>query len=378
MKGAKRNRRLACANAVKIYDQTAVDAKLASLVKEFDEVRHLSSELPFWQAYLWEKEVAKVEDWALLDAWYRSRCLELPHSGHAMVPCLDLANHSHEPNALYDETSGGDAVLLPRTGCATDRGGEITISYGAAKSAAEMLFSYGFIDDNEINSEMTLPLEASEDDPLARAKLHAYEGSPAVRLSRTEGSVEWNSKFVHLAILNEEDGLEFRIQQDMSGGRQLRVFWQEQDVTSQAGDFESLTQSHPLRPIFRLRAVAVLQERVQQQLERIQNGPIAETVGAVPSGGSPGLRVDCVNAAKLLRETEAALLRDAVASLEDQVGCMTTRVSTLRCSSRVILEQSLGPRPGSSGPGPPELAVRCQRSFPYPLGPFIEQAWTLC
>lgn len=244
-----------------------------------------------------------------------------------MVPCLDLANHSHEPNAFYDETSRGDAALLPRPGCATTSGGEITISYGGSKSAAEMLFSYGFVDDRSIGSDMTLPLELPHDDPLAQAKLHAYNGSPTLRLSRMEGTVVWDSPFVHFAILNEEDGLEFRIQQEKSGDRQLRVFWQEQDVTSETADLERLTHDHPLRSIFRLRVVAILQERVMEQLERIQKRSIAEYRGAVSSGGSPGPRVDCVNAAMLLRETETLLLEDVVASLEDQVRSMRIVIS---------------------------------------------------
>lgn len=302
------------------YTQAAVDAKLASLDQEFESVRLLSSELPYWQAYLWEREAAKVEDWALLDAWYRSRCLELPQSGHSMVPCLDLANHSREPNAFYDQTGGGDAVLLPRPGGVTDGGGEITISYGGSKSAAEMLFSYGFIDENSINSEMTLPFQASQDDPLAQAKLHVYEGSPTVRLIRTNGIMGWDSPFVHLAVLNEEDGLEFRIQQDMSGDRQLRVFWQEEDVTSQASEFERLTESHPLSSVFRLRAVAMLEEMVTGQLQSIHNSSIA---GTDPSGGSPGFRADCAHAAKTLRETETLLLSDTLADFGHQVGYTT-------------------------------------------------------
>lgn len=289
-----------------------------------------------------------MEHWALLDAWYRSRCLELPRAGLSMVPCLDLANHSDEPNAYYDETSGGDAALLLRPGCATGAGVEVCISYGVSKSAAEMLFSYGFVDDKSISSEMTLPLEASLDDPLAQAKLHAYEGSPALRLSRTDdGNVVWDSPFIHLAILNEEDGLDFRVQQDRWGDRQLCVFWQEQEVTPQAAQFESLTQDHPLRSIFRLRAVAILQERVVEQLERIQKDPTTENCGTVPLGGSPGLRMDCVTAAKLLREKETSLLKDAAASLENQVGVtyIMARLSTDEMPSCHGAHTPLSPTP---------------------------------
>lgn len=240
-----------------------------------------------------------------------------------MVPCLDMANHSHQPSAYYEETSGGDVTLLARPERLEAAEAEVTISYGDSKSAAEMLFSYGFIDAKSGNDELSLPFDSSDDDPLARAKLHAYKGSPTVRLSRTEGTVVWNSPFVHFMILNEEDGLDFRILQDMSGGQQLHVFWQEKNVTDQVDDFERLTRDHPLHAVFQLRAVAILQQRLAEQLERIQNSTIAATLGSPSSDGSPELRRECVEAAKLLQKTETSLLRDAVASLEDQVGLGT-------------------------------------------------------
>ena len=297
-----------------------MDAKLTSLSNEFDHVRDNSSELPFWQASLWEKGTVGLTDWILLDAWYRSRCLELPHSGEAMVPCLDMANHSHQANAFYEESSEGVVTLLMRPGRTLADGGEVTISYGDSKPAAQMLFSYGFIDANTTKSEMTLPLDASDDDPLARAKLHAFKGSPTVRLSRTDGTVQWDSRFVHLLILNEEDGLDFRVLQDMSGERELHVFWQEENVTSLTDDFERLIQDHPLYPVFRLRAVAILHQRLTEQLERIQDKPVTEGAGTGQSDGSPGYGEGCVAAAKLLKETETSLLKDAVELLEDQVG----------------------------------------------------------
>ena len=293
--------------------QHAVNAKMASLTSEFENLREKSSELPFWNSMLWENETATIDDWALVDAWYRSRCLELPSTGEAMVPSVDMANHSNEPDAYYDEDSDGDVEILLRPGFTVPDGGEVTISYGEFKSAAEMLFSYGFIDPTTSKDEMTLALDSFPDDPLAQAKIHLYGGLPTVRLSRTDGNLAWDCPFLHLMCLNEEDGLDFRILQDQDGGRQLRLFWQEEDVTDRAADFESLTQDHPLSPLFRLRAVTVLHQQMSAQLERIRASQTDE------DQHGPDRRPECIQAARTLQEWESSLLESATEALQEQV-----------------------------------------------------------
>lgn len=291
-------------------------AKIASLNSELDELREKTSDLPFWNSLLWEDRTVTVGDWALVDAWYRSRCLELPSIGDAMVPSVDMVNHSNEPDAYYDEDSEGDVEILLRPGFTVESGDEVTISYGEFKSAAEMLFSYGFIDRNTSKDEMTLALDSFPDDPLAQAKLHIFDQFPTVRLSRTEGTLKWESPYLHLMVLNEEDGLEFRVLQDMDGGRQLKLFWQDDDVTSRATDFEALTQNHPLCPLFRLRSVTVLAEQITSQLGRIRETPTSEEPGQPVS---PELKDACIQAAGMLKEIEISLLEATVATLEEQV-----------------------------------------------------------
>ena len=293
---------------------------MASLHSELHELREKTSDLPFWNSFFWEDEAVTLGDWALVDAWYRSRCLELPSTGDAMVPSIDMVNHSNEPDAYYDEDSDGDVEILLRPGFTVASGNEVTISYGEFKSAAEMLFSYGFIDGKTSKDEMTLALDSFPDDPLAQAKLHVFEQFPTVRLSRTEGVLKWESPYLHLMVLNEEDGLEFRVLQDTDGGRQLKLFWQGSDVTSQAANFEALTQEHPLCPMFRLRAVTILAEQMTSQLARIQSPPITEEPG---QDEDAVLREACVQAAGVLKRIETSLLEAAVAALQEQV-CQTT------------------------------------------------------
>lgn len=280
---------------------------------ELDELRTKSSELPFWNALFWEQDTVTLEDWALVDAWYRSRCLDLPTVGESMVPIIDMANHSSEPDAYYDEDSEGDVEILLRPGFTVASGNEVTISYGEFKSAAEMLFTYGFIDRNASTDEMKLWLDSLPDDPLTQAKLHIFEQFPTVRLSRTEGTVMWDCPYVHLMVLNEEDGLEFRVLQDTDGGRQLKVFWQGEDATDQAANFETLIQDHPLCPLFRLRAVIVLAGQLTARLGRIRNTPISEQ----PEGAQ--LREACIQAAGVLKDIEISLLEATLAALKEQV-----------------------------------------------------------
>lgn len=234
-----------------------------------------------------------------------------------MVPGLDMANHSQAHSAYYDESSDGDVVLLPNAGSSVAPGREITISYGEAKSAAEMLFSYGFIDLESSVKELTLHLAALPDDPLGRAKTRVYKGPPTVRLSLTEQGFQWYSPFLYLLILNEEDGLAFRVVQDTSGGRQLKLLWQDEDVTDRTGEFEALVQNHHLYRVFKLRAVAVLEERVAMQLDRISSGFSYGATEQSQAANQP--RAECMLAAETLRDLETQVLQGVADALENEV-----------------------------------------------------------
>ncbi|KAF5534655.1 SET domain-containing protein [Fusarium phyllophilum] len=295
--------------------EAALDAKLSALNKEFDELIERSSALPFWNSFFWEREAVTINDWVLVDAWYRSRCLELPRSGHAMVPVLDMANHSHSQTAYYDEDDEDNIVLLSRPGMEMSVGDEVNISYGE-KSPAEMIFSYGFIDPESTVEELTLPLEPLADDPLAKAKLHIFRGSPTLKLSRSDGEISWQCSFVYLMCLNEEDGLEFRILQGTNGDRELRLFWQEEDATARANDFGDLIKDHPLCQIIRLRAVSVLHEVVTSHLMQLSSEISHDELEPLRRAGQ--IRDGRLQLAQKLRETEASVLGSAAIALDEQ------------------------------------------------------------
>jgi hypothetical protein len=70
------------------------------------------------------------DDWMQVDAMYRSRALEFPGVGDAMVPCVDMANHAsgNGTAALYETDEDGNGLLLLREGKEIQKGGEITIT----------------------------------------------------------------------------------------------------------------------------------------------------------------------------------------------------------------------------------------------------------
>ena len=205
-----------------------------------------------------------------MDAWYRSRCLELPKSGESLVPCLDMANHSSEANAYYEEMHDTGVSLILRPGVKLETGTEVTISYGDSKSDAEMLFSYGFIDETSARKDIVLHLAASSDDPLGKAKSAAFIGPQIAHISQVDGNIEWDSPFLYFSLLNEEDGLEFKMQLQTDGSSgPWRVFWQESDVTDNISSFKTIVAGHELEEIFQLRAVVMLQERIREQLEQL-------------------------------------------------------------------------------------------------------------
>ncbi|KAI9172469.1 SET domain protein [Paramyrothecium foliicola] len=294
--------------------ETALSAKLSVLENEFDELLNVSSTLPYWTALLWEDDGATLSDWILADAWYRSRCLELPQSGNSMVPVLDMVNHSHEATAYYEEDADGNVHLCLRPVTTITQDEEVTISYGTSKPAAEMLFSYGFIDKHTTAQELTLQVDPFPDDPLGKAKTHIFGQPGIVKLSEDGDACKWESPFAHLACLNEEDGLEFRVLQDNEGNRQLKLFWQGDDVTSRAKELEALLENHPLRKLFKLRVVTVIQERVATQLQNIQLDISEDQIEQIRGSGL--VRHEVVENTNLLRRIETGLLAKAEQVLE--------------------------------------------------------------
>jgi hypothetical protein len=90
------------------------------LEKEYALLRERTEEISWCQRDWWDEETGclSFDDWKHVDAVYRSRALDLPGTGHAMVPCVDMANHaSGDPTmALYDTDREGNGILGLREG----------------------------------------------------------------------------------------------------------------------------------------------------------------------------------------------------------------------------------------------------------------------
>ncbi|OAX78546.1 hypothetical protein ACJ72_07145 [Emergomyces africanus] len=256
--------------------ELAVNSKITSLEREFNQLREATKDIRWCNRDWWNEDTGRLtfEDWKLVDAMYRSRALEFPGKGHSMVPCLDMANHSSgdQTGASYDTDENGNAVLQLQWGKSLEVGDEITITYGDEKGAAEMIFSYGFLESNMSNArQLYLDLDIPVDDPLRPAK-KAVCADPArfcLFIPRGSDTTDWESAFVWWCCVNEEDGLEFRVLQSNQGERELKVSWKGANI----GPSESLLdhlKKDPKWEVFQLRAVVILQDRMESQLIQLR------------------------------------------------------------------------------------------------------------
>ncbi|KAI4209915.1 MAG: hypothetical protein LQ351_007200 [Letrouitia transgressa] len=250
----------------------ALQSKLRSLDKEFTQLREATLLIDWCHHHWWSGKLT-FKDWKHIDAMYRSRALDLPGVGHAMVPCIDMANHASGDDtvALYDTLPNGTAVLALREGKQLTLGDEVTITYGDEKGACEMLFSYGFLEDMMSSArELFLELDIPDDDPLKLAKKAVSQSAPGFRLFQNGDSVDWESDFIWLLCINEEDGLRFRLLQTLDGVKELSVSWKEKEITDAAA-IKDILQQEPRWDVFRLRANTILQQRVGEQLLSLDN-----------------------------------------------------------------------------------------------------------
>lgn len=293
----------------------AVHAKLNSLYREYDSLKTATGNIS-WCKQVWWDEVDGVltfGDWKQLDAMYRSRALEFPGIGDAMVPLIDMANHAsgNDTGALYESSEDGDALLLLREGQHLSHGDEVTITYGDEKGACEMIFSYGFIEQGQEDArDLFLELHIPDDDPLARPKKHVAGTAPGVRIYSRHDGIHWTSDFVYIICVNEEDGLDFKVAQTTDGERELQVLWKDEQLAD-LSMLRPLLERDPLWDLFHLRAVATIQSSVAKQLDEL-NQPFDEAETDA-SGDGPKPLIE------KLRRLETALLEQALQHFEEEV-----------------------------------------------------------
>ena len=290
----------------------AVTAKLKSLRREVGIVFESMKDVQWFKHGRGsEDHLVFFNNWLVVDAMFRSRALDLPGTGHAMVPCIDMANHAsgEETLALYETDDDGNAVLLLRNNKSLQTGDEITISYGDEKGACEMLFSYGFIDSRmESAQQLLLGLEVPEDDPLRDAKHTISNSPPGVRLFSVGQDIRWESPFIWLLCVNEEDGLGFEMAKDTSGQHKLVALWKE-EALEDTSSLEQVLRSEPNWEVFNLRAHMTIESRIIEQLEALRN----------KGRSSPFGQRDSEITVKRLCQLEEKLLNGALAFVRAKV-----------------------------------------------------------
>lgn len=300
----------------------AIDAKLRSLQREYENLRTSTENIRWCAKYWWDFDSPvhlDFDDWRQVDAMYRSRALEYPGIGDAMVPCIDMANHAagRQTDALYEADDHGNAILLLRD-IEMKKGEEVMITYGDDKGACEMIFSYGFIDDAMVEDakEMFLGLEMLPDDPLGPAKQRVSTAAPGVKITAKEGKVEWYSEFVWLIIINEEDGLDFEVLQTNDGDRELQMSWKGEELKD-ISILRDLLEKEPLWDVYRLRAAAIVQARIETQLQALSE--FNKEAQMIEFGETTGIRERPFELAAKLHELENELAWKVSRSLEKEV-----------------------------------------------------------
>ena len=249
---------------------TAMKAKLEILDGEFTTLRESTKSIEWCQKYWWDADTDGLtfHDWKVLDAMYRSRAMDLPGIGSATVPIMDMANHAEGTRACayYDADSDGNGILWLQDSVKLKRNDEIIISYGDDNGASEMLYSYGFIEPTMSSAkELWLDLDVPEDDPLRHAKRHAansainsapgfkifdkrgsLDSDPQSKDSSTPDQIYWESAWVWLVNVNEEDGLKLKALRTNEGEEKLLMSWKGQVMDSDFSNLESLLL-HPNR-----------------------------------------------------------------------------------------------------------------------------------
>lgn len=300
--------------------EAAIEAKSKSLYREFTMIQKATASIDWCKRHWWDADTGQlsIDDWTRVDAIYRSRALDLPGTGHAVVPCADMANHASgdDTTALYDTDRDGNAILVLRNGKSLEKGDEVTITYGDEKGACEMLFSYGFIEASvSVARELYLDLDIPDDDPLRFAKRAVSKSPPGFRIFTRENSTDWEGPFVWLLCVNEEDGLRFRLLQTNDGKKELLVFWHDVEIED-VSNLSSLLRAERSWDVFNLRAIMTLQARIKEQLALLEasDSPFNEEESVHNMVYSHAMR----NALRL-RNLEQTLMLQAYEDFEHQV-----------------------------------------------------------
>ena len=195
-----------------------------------------------------------------------------------------------------------------------------------------MAFSYGFIDEHTmLANSILLDLDLPKDDPLGEAKQVIANAVPSCLISEKNGHIEWESDFIWLICVNEEDGLRIGVQQTLLGEKELMAFWKEEELV-EVSALKDILQRDPKSELYKLRAVCILQDRVRLQLARLnesgtlfkeeQRGIDANKAND-PESAQKTDKNKSWAVAQQLRSLEMTLLEEADSFLDKQVSALS-------------------------------------------------------
>ena len=123
-----------------------------------------------------------------------------------------------------------------------------------------------------------------------------------------------------LTLKRSRDGLDFKLLQKNDGERELQASWKGEEITDMS-DLVTLLRLEMLWDVFELRAITLLQDRVERQLLRLEGSKISvdELLTTVEVDDDIG------ESAMHLRELEEKLLLHAYADFEAKVFWSSTR-----------------------------------------------------
>jgi SET domain len=328
----------------------AVRAKIRKLQAEFDLLRKSTNSLKWLDEIWWDSarpqtqlqailaqlgaeieanedededendgpdSLLRFDDWLLLDAMFRSRAMEWPGEGDAMVPGIDFANHTVPANAEYEVNNDRKGELQVKGSITIKQDEEVLISYGDHKSALEVLFSYGFWPDYQCPPSILLSLPNPDDDPLGPPKVAIVSGSrsvPGIKIYEENDVIQWDSEALWLMIVNEEDGLGFKVAYGPGNERELHMTWK--DSVVELGELRKALEQDDQWDLFQLRATVIVLQQADSQLSALHEA--SQTLLNPESELSERLEYLRSVAGKL-RSTEKETLVTAMEHLQEKV-----------------------------------------------------------
>jgi len=156
---------------------------------------------------------------------------------------------------------------------------------------------------------MFLDLDIPDDDPLRPAKMYVSKEAPGFRIFEKHGAIDWDGDFIWLVVVNEEDGLDFKVRQTTDGKRDIQTFWKDGELDT--SKLRQNLEGDPAWDVFQLRATVLLQNRIDEQIETLRRTEGTKREATIRD--MPWML------AKRLRSLELDMLQRAASAFDNQV-----------------------------------------------------------